>query len=263
MRKHAARHSNAFGLALFIGSLIGLLVFVALLIKVFLLFHHSSFDNKQQFVLEEQEPEQVRFFVFNPDAHSIKTLMLTGSVPKNPQLALGIPIDATMHSKTDIASISTLANNLLLDRHTLHTSTTIVDGILLFIFIHRTDATQETAASSSNMISQSQQNALFSKIFYDTTIYQEGKSIAIINGTNISGLGNKISDLLSHIGVNVVAVTTADTPSPTSQVAYTGQLSYTAKRVAKLLQIPLIHLPSVGISDITITLGTDKTKYFQ
>lgn len=258
MKRKSAQHrshSNTYGFALFMGALIVLLVIAGLAIKLFLLFQHSSFDGKHQFSLEIQEPQQTRFIVFNPSDDSIHTLLLTGKISNNPELTLGIPVDAKVIATQDITSPDALGKDLIFQRKELHATPTIIDGINLFIFSHT--ANDGKALSQQAALSNTDQDAHFTKIFTDEVIFQEGKSISIVNGTGISGLGSKVQQLLTHIGANVVSVTTADTPNPKSAIRYTGNTSYTVSRISNLLHIPATRLSTASISDITVVLGTD------
>ncbi len=263
MRKIRSAHHASYGLALFVISLITLLILAALAIKVFLIFKQSSFDGKHQYSIELQEPGQTRFFVLNPDDISLHTVLIAGKISGSPELALGIPVDATLQDKADITSFSSLANALLFKRGELHASTTIVDGINAFIFVHTSDTNKTLSAQTSIQADPNTQDVILSKVFVDSAIYKAGESVAIVNGTNVAGLGNRIARLFTHIGVNVVSVTTADTSTPMSSVAYVGNLSYTVVRLSHLLHLPAVRLSTAAISDITVTLGTDKSQQFQ
>lgn len=257
MKRTSARHGSAFGIAIFVFSLIVLLIVAALAIKVFLLIQHSSFDGKHQYSIVLEEPHELRFFVLNPDDSSVRILLVKGNAPASLQLGLGVPVDGVLMSNTDIASISDLGRALLFSRSSLKASTTIVDGVNIFLFLHTLDTTKtltKEVALSDNPV---RQDKIFSAIFLDRSIYKEGESIAIVNGTGVAGLGNKVAQLFAHMGANVVSITTADTPTPTSSISYIGSLSYTAERVSHLLHLPLVHLSTATISDITVTLGTD------
>lgn len=257
MKKKSARHTNAWGFAIFIGLLIGLLIFAACVIKVVLLFQHSSFDGKHQFDLEIKESHQTRFVVFNPEDKSLHMLLIHGDFSGNPLLTLGIPVDATISSPADISSFSTLAMDTIFKRKLLHASTTIIDGIHLFVFIHTADTDKTISQETNATTPEATQDTIFTNLFTDETIYKEGESIAIINGTGVVGLGNKVARLFNHMGANVVSVTTADTASPTSSISYVGNSSYTLTRISQLLSIPVTHLSTAAVSDITVLLGMD------
>ena len=268
MRKRTARkvkpqQSHARGLALFVGSLVLLLIIVALLIKVFLIFHHSVFDGKHQFVLALRKPEATQFLIFNPDDSptSIQNVIVEGSSPKNPESTFLIPVDATAISTDTTTAIDTITSSLFFHRHQMHAQITIVDALRLLLFVHSVESKNEQSqiVSSQNF---TQQITSSNSPFIDQTIYREGESVAIINATDVSGFGTKIASLLSLMGVNVISVTSAEDQKPTSSVGYSGNLSYTASRIAKVLHMPLTHLSGVQISDITVTLGEDATHFF-
>lgn len=265
MRKKTARsprHSNAFSIAIFIGSLLILLILSAVIIKIVLLFTQSTFDGKHQFVVAVKESTHTRFLVFNPDTQSISSLLLSSTLPKNPVFTLGVPVDGTVTSSEDVSSPNALVKDLFFHPHAFHTSLTPIDAINLFVFLHTADTTNPTTLNASSTDS-AEREQVFAKAFYNDTIFKEGKTIAISNGTNISGVGTKVAILLKDMGANVVSVTTADTPIAHSSIGYTGESSYTLSRLEHILNLPAIHLSGVAISDINITLGADTASLFQ
>lgn len=264
MRKKssARRQSNALGLAFFVGSLIVLLILAALAIKVFLVFSHSKFDGKHQFVLEIQEPRLERFVVFNPDNTSVRMLTVTGRLTSNPLADLGIPVDGQIHVTHDITSPSDITWYLLFHSDSTNDSLTIVDAINLFVFVHTSDTSNIPSQTVTLKEDPSSVDTSITKVFVDTTLYNQGESIAVVNGTTISGLGSGVGRLLTHVGGNVISITTAVNPIATSTVGYTGKSTYTAQRIAGVLHFPLVRLPSQAISDITVTVGLDKTNEF-
>ncbi|MGH7245382.1 MAG: hypothetical protein ACREGI_00425, partial [Candidatus Levyibacteriota bacterium] len=62
---------------------------------------------------------------------------------------------------------------------------------------------------------------------------------------------------------NVISVTTAQTDQTTSIISYYGDVSYTTRRLSKILEIPLVKVTSPGLSDITIQIGKDKGESVQ
>lgn len=265
MRKKSARRtrqSNTVGIAIFIGSLIGLLIFTALIIRLVLLIHRSTFDWKSQFVVAVKRNSSAEFVVFNPDDKSIKTLVVSGNIPNNLEIGLALPVDAIIRPDEDVVSITDITDALAFHRNKMHTSLTQIDAINLFIFSHMVDS-KKIISETIFLKDIDANDQLLTKILTDNRIYKEGKSIAVINATDISGLGTTISKLLTHMGGNVVSVTTADKPSISSSIGYTGDPSYTVTRLSQVLHFPLVHLSGIAISDITVTLGTDKSSLFE
>lgn len=248
-RRPARHHANTFGVAIFIGSLCVLLVLAAILIKLLLVVHKSTFDGEHQFVVAEIEPTQTRFVIFNPDNNTLTTLVVTGNLSSNINYQLGFPMDGMLKTSQDI-----LPADLPFALVTHDSSLTRIDALRLwlFVFFGHPDVVFSQTLSMHSLANVS------AHIFSDATVYKEALSVSVSNGTDVSGLGGRINNLLTNIGANVINVTTSPTTLTTSSVAYSGNLSYTAARIAKLLQIPLVHLPSSTVSAITVTIGTDK-----
>lgn len=264
MRKRSARnknHSNAFGIALFVGALVGLLVLAAVVIRIILVFHQSTYDGKHQYILSVKEPNKTEIIAFNPDTQTIHSLIINGNVDSNPESKFLIPIDSTAISSEDL-SLSDITTTLVFHGGKMRTTMTPVDAVSLLFFYHTVDS-ENISSQTVSLDEMTSKKSNLSKLFLNETLYKEGKSIAIVNATDVSGLGTTVATLMSNIGGNVVSITTADKSSETSSVAYTGDLSYTASHLARVLHMPLIHLPGITISDITITLGKDSISLFQ
>ncbi len=115
------------------------------------------------------------------------------------------------------------------------------------------EVTYPLDASSQKVVTQ---------LLTDQTLYREGYSISVVNAAGVSGLGTQVANLLSHMGGNVVSVTTADKEQETSTISYIGQETYTVKRLQKVLQFPLTKMTTSGLSDIVVTVGTKDASHF-
>jgi len=100
-------------------------------------------------------------------------------------------------------------------------------------------------------------STMLEQLFIDETIDQENKTVSIVNGTGIPGLGTRLERSLSYIGVNVISVKNADTIENSSSISYSGEKSYTLDRLQELLSVPVAQVPSQNISDILILIGKD------
>ena len=122
--------------------------------------------------------------------------------------------------------------------------------------ISKSEATRGTVGQAGESI--------VSELFIDPTIQEEKVTIEIINATGRSGLGQRLERLLSHIGGNVIAVTTSSKRMKISSVTYFGDKTYTLSRIHLILKIPLVYTEKSQLADITIVIGDDiiNTKRF-
>ncbi|MEK7605867.1 MAG: LytR C-terminal domain-containing protein [Patescibacteria group bacterium] len=95
--------------------------------------------------------------------------------------------------------------------------------------------------------------------FSDQVISQENKSIAIINGTGIPGLGTRLEEAIVRLGGNVISVTNASEDQDHSQISYTGEKSYTVTHLSLLFGISPTLSAQAGLSDIIVLIGKDKS----
>ncbi|HVZ58206.1 MAG TPA: LytR C-terminal domain-containing protein [Patescibacteria group bacterium] len=101
---------------------------------------------------------------------------------------------------------------------------------------------------------------LAQNFFSDKTIMQENKTIAIVNGTQINGLGTRLESALDALGGNVISVTNSSIPNKKSSLIYVGEKSYTSSHLSSLLHIPAQSTSHQGLSDIIIVVGQDQVK---
>lgn len=81
-------------------------------------------------------------------------------------------------------------------------------------------------------------------------------SMQIVNGTSINGLGNRVGDMFSRFGFNVVSVTT--NPTDKSVIYYNGDSSYDdALMVAKSFGFPVEKSSEYAIAAVTLIIGEE------
>ncbi len=93
--------------------------------------------------------------------------------------------------------------------------------------------------------------------FLDATFISENQSIQIMNASNVQGAGNRLAQLLTVMGANVVAVQTAVQTVPNTRISTSENTSYTVRKMSRLLGVPVQVSQTNAIADIVITLGLD------
>lgn len=259
-RQQSAHRTMRF--ALFLGVIIILVIIFSVAIKIAIMIQRSTFDGQHQFILQVQHPRTTELLVFTPGSVSLTDVMLAQQFNSDTLRKIyGIPIDGKVTAGTT-ENPKDFTRSLLFHFGSFHPTMTYFDALRIFLFaqgvlpnnIH-TDSLQLT---SNNPGLQQRIN----KDFMDTTLYKESVSIAVVNATGVSGLGNNVAQLLSHVGFNVISVTSSAQVKAHSAVLYTGQSDYTLQRLEQLLHFSSQQTSSEGVADITITIGTDNAERF-
>lgn len=175
-------------------------------------------------------------------------------------LKLGIPIDSqiVLDNRTKILLDSNFMNittllSLLLRRGYKFDN---IDNIDIFKIFYTTKQ-----ISSNDRIFNSLDGNVESYItgnpldFSDREIFNSGKSIQIINATNINGLGDRFASTLRNLGYNVVSVITGE--SNKSSIASSFKNDISLKRLQLILGFPVTNKTSGSVADITVTLGEE------
>lgn len=252
---------KSLSIAFFFVLIVILLVGLSVALKAYLLFKSAKFDGEHQFILEVHTPTQKQLLSFDPDTNSAAILSVKGITPLPFGNYLGIPENAVITLPQPYDSLYSLAQDMLFHPPS-HLSLNIIDRIRLFLFVNNIKPTNITEDEWSQSQTEQGNDKKLSQLFLDHTAYTENLSIAIINASDVSGLGNKVAEELSHIGLSVISVTSAQESKDKTTVVYSGKEGYTVHRLVTIFQIPAQLTAAPMVSDITITLGKDVSGKF-
>ncbi|HEX7042454.1 MAG TPA: LytR C-terminal domain-containing protein [Patescibacteria group bacterium] len=257
MRKSRKRSiklgEKSLSIAFFFLILVGLLISLSILLKLFLIFRAAKFDGSHQFIAEIQAPGQDELLSLDPDTNSA-TILSSHISTSNLGIYISVPENVVIKVPEKYDTLYSLAQSLLfhppegLDLN-------IVDRVRIFLFVNSikpTDIYSDTW-SQSNLGDDKKIIELFS----DHTAYLENLSISIVNSSGESGLGNKLADYLSHIGLNIISVTSGNSILDKSAIVYSGKESYTVRRLDNILGVKSQPTQKPMLSDITLNLGKD------
>lgn len=222
----------------------------------------SSFDGKHRFTMQisSQDKEAVRVLSFAPDTKTISIAVVEGLADqKSVGNFLGIPIEGRVVSKNSLKAdtVSQDLRKMLFGYPTLETNLTLLDIFRLWLFSQSVMATKISERIVPSNLDQTAVDKISSNLFLDYSLNLEDVSIEIVNATNVFGLGNRLARVITNMGGNVVAVSTAKEMLEKSQAGYRGDKSYTLEKLQKILQFELVPLEGEGISDIVIKIGKD------
>lgn len=250
------------------------LLFLSLLFKLATVVMQSSFDGRHTLTvsfLSKDVPKESVLVTYAPDKESISVLSVLGDIDHaKVGQTLQVPVDGYVDSVVTTSFVKNhenqgdmvvdLTKQMLISYPRVKTNLTVIDAIRLVIFT--------TSVAKHNIIErrlllpmdEPSMDRITSFVVVDQSVAEEKKSIAIVNGTPVVGLGARLGRLLNNIGGNVVSVSSSDNPVATSKVAYYKEASYTAKRIGKILSFPLVEARQQGVADVIIYIGNDKEK---
>ncbi len=266
MKKAASTESKSlktFYLYLFI---VVLIVIGALLVKGFFIIQRSRFDPSHNFTLAVTENEKVKEIIsFHPQVPAISLLSIQDTNIVYPALAkdYGISTDGFIQI-TDASDINTDITSFMwasiLHAASWQSDLTLFDKIRLFLFSKNVTANNNTVENISLPSQNSDVVTAITNTLTDQEIADENISIQIVNATNITGFGQRLSRVLTNMGANVVEVSTAQNIQRQSTMQYFGNKSYTVERLQKLLGIKANKITTQQIADIIIVLGVKEEK---
>jgi hypothetical protein len=92
-------------------------------------------------------------------------------------------------------------------------------------------------------------------LFRDPEVINDKASIAIVNATDIDGLGASIAEIFKRVGYNVISVSTGNHAK--SQIISRNKNSITARKLQSFFGAELSEEMSPGVSDITVIVAKD------
>ncbi|MBI4078712.1 MAG: LytR C-terminal domain-containing protein [Candidatus Levybacteria bacterium] len=266
-RPKSLENGKSLKLLLFFCVGIVIIIGVSLFVKIANIASLSLFDGKHRLtIVIDTAPAYI--LSFSPEDRSILVASITSKrqiEAKKIGQKLKIPVDATVSYRFKQGENIDAQLFLMLTRYaSLKTELTVFDIIRLWWFaksapkhaVIRTDII--VPGVEENHINEPQYlTEKTSRLFTDAALAEEKLSVEVVNATGESGFGARLAKFVSHMGGNVILVTTADTIASTSGIAYYGEKSYTLSRFEKILSVSSSQLHIPGIADIVITLGRD------
>jgi len=252
-------------LALFFILGVVCLIIITYLWQLVLLISQSTFDNAHQYTIAVIAEKKVKLISFIPENDTISALTVTGKFDTSLiGKTLEVPYDGKIIG--DIKeNIRSLLKNRIFSIKKEETGMNSLDIVKLWWYAKSVPPNRIIEATISLPENQNNGENIIQKLFTDKTVYQEAKTIQIINATGIGGYGNRLSKLLTNIGGNVIILAGSNKPFPSTTVTYATELSYTVAKLEKILHVQATQtIQKPVVAEITITIGKDMigTKIF-
>lgn len=237
-------------------------VIISLLLRFVNIYQKSFFDGQHQFVLgiDGVNSDSSDILIFSPDRPAVSAIVFNGE--RNSRAVadtLLVPLDGEL-KKGDVMKQKNIEQffraNILHFNNT--SSVTSIDIIRLWWFVRALKKSQ-ISVQTFRMPLTADDLQTIQPLFIDNKLYQEGKTVAILNASGILGYGGKVGKSLSNIGIDVIAVSTADRQAKTTTIVYSGNISYTLRRLEHIFGVKAVlrqggNLP---IADILVTVGNN------
>lgn len=281
MRKTTFKEGYSLRVAFLFLVLVFCLFVISASFKIASVIAKGKFDGKHRFTVGVYKGKSFYTLSFSPENQTISLLNVPEEqFPVNKddsekdQVKLGgylaIPVDGFVYYPSNKEEKKPAeddkADDIIFDTfinyRNVKTRLTIVDLFRLWVYARTIPPRSVTVKDFSKDQDQFMIDKIVSNLFNDYSLSLEKKSINIINGAEVSGLGNRIARMLTNAGANVIAVSTSDKEIKTSEILYSDKKSYTIYKISKVLGIEAISPEEgQGISDITIKLGKDISSY--
>lgn len=254
MRQKKITSSNL-GVAVGFSFIVLGLIFFSFILRMLLLLGESKFDGVNSFTVLINEDKIQQIINFSPKNSSISILSIV-DYKENYAKSLEIPVDGTFSSEERVSG-----NNLsaILSRNILNfkmqKDLNFMDFLRLTLFTNTVKSTSINEKKISRQTSPQTLTLLTSSLFVDPEILDEKQNIEIINATDVYGLGNKLANLVTNIGGNVILVTTGDLEE-SSEIQYVNE-TYTVKRLSQILNFKLVRAKKKFLPDVIIIIGKD------
>lgn len=248
--------------AIFVLLVLGLMI-LSVFFKLAFLIKNSKFDGTHKFNVLLITKNKQSVVSFSPSNKSFTLLFINDKEAKeNLSKFLGIPIDGKIISEDNLSKDNLLFVFLksVFPLGNFVEDLTIIDLIRLSVFLRTVPEASIYEREISNKFSQAQKSTIISLSFTDPAIYEENQSIEIINAAKVYGAGGRLANLISHMGGNVVLITSADKQEKISKIIYSGKVTYTVKKLSSYLNFALEKKDKKSIVDVIIIIGTDKAE---
>lgn len=248
-------------------SLVFFAIVASLLFKGLVIVKNSTFDpsHRYTFLIKQENPMVISL---DPSTDSASVLEIK-TFNSKVEDTIKIPIDGYVQKKGSSGQlfsvndakrqkgIATFFSDLLISYPSISSNMTVVDLARLFLSAQSIPSHKVTFA----VINSGESDSLVSSLFLDQSIIDEKKSVSVVNGAYVSGLGASFEQMLVNMGINVVSVSTAEKPIEKTHLVFSdSEKPYTVTKMEKVLGISAENNPREEISDIILYLGKDAVK---
>jgi hypothetical protein len=258
MKKKEMTLSNA-KIAIVFFVFLSFIVGISLILKFTIILKNGKFDSSRSFIFSVTNGKNIEVISLSPNLKSITTFKFKDNVSSTEAgRLLEIPIDGTVASGSlDLnQKIKSLSLEAIVNCNKLKTNLTILDFLRIALFVRSIpESAINTKVVGTGGLGQ---DKILDNLINDPLIEKDHQTIQVVNGTSISGLGNRLAKLITNIGGNVILVMTDNNQKKKSVITYIDKKTYTIERLQKILGYEVVKDLDNAMSDVTIIIGEDK-----
>ncbi|HZE87810.1 MAG TPA: LytR C-terminal domain-containing protein [Methylomirabilota bacterium] len=244
-------------------GIVTFIIILSLAIKTFFVIRASKFDGEHQFTIAIVKQDNVtEFLSIDPSIPSASILQISSgnlSVSSVGNI-VGIIPDAKINSSDGLpggTNITKTIKTMAFNYRSIKTNLTLFDIVRLYLIAKRTSGLNKKITTITISKGMTENNNHLTGFFTDQAITSENISVEVINASNRAGMGTRLAKILTNLGYNIIAVSTASTDQANSTIAYFGQSTYSLRKLQNLLPFSVKMLSKKTIADIIITIGED------
>jgi len=267
IKKRSTHATSSLKTAIFFISIVVVVLVIAISVKVVETMQKSIFDGQHQFILLFQSPQNKATLVaIDPSDTQLSALYITNPKQESIQKDIPLGIDATIQTNLTINTVKDIQHVLLASASMLsnqkHTNITWYDFLRLY-FIAKTMNTATITEYHITLPANQTDIESAEKRFIDPSLQKESAPIQIINASDITGKASSLEVLLNNTGYSVIDVRTNPTVDTFSVIRYYGTISYSLKKLQRILGYPIRQVHQQMIGAIQIVIGKDANRFAQ
>lgn len=248
-------------LLIFCGIVV-ILVLISSLFRLLYLIQHSQFSGENRFTIAfVGDSKELNIVSLDPNKSTLSHLEINGvKNVSDAKMQVGVFTDTTIYLHQSYDPEKRVASYLMdsLLHKKASSSLSSFDLIRLALATGSISPSTIDSEEITLPLDHTSIEQITQKLFFDTELSSDNKTIEIVNGTGIPGLGGRLERALTTMGANVISVTNADKKQQRSQLKYFGDKTYTVERLEKLLGMDVQKKEGKSLSDIIIVIGEDK-----
>jgi hypothetical protein len=258
MKKKETMLSNT-KIAIVFFAFLAFVVAISFIFKFIIVLKNGKFDGSRSFIFSVSNGKNIETISLSPRLRNITVFKFEDNVGTSEAgRLLEIPIDGTIASGSlDLnQKIKSISLKTIINYNNLKTNLTFLDLLRIALFVESIPENSiDTKIVKTGGLGQ---DKALENLINDPFIEKDHQTIQIVNGTSVSGLGNRLAKLITNIGGNVILVMTDNNPRKRSVITYINKKTYTVERLQRILEYEVVKDLDNAMSDVTIIIGEDR-----
>lgn len=235
-----------------------ILFFISLVLKMVTVAKNSKFDGVNVYKIAIKQEKGGQIISFSPYNNTISILSTDNPVTNEIGKELRIPIDAVIEDKEVKIERDKVVSFLLSSVFKDYSPMTFIDKIRLILFARGVSLPSVYEKILPYTASEIDKDSILLSLFSDPRIVEEKQAIQIINATDEPGLANRLANVLTNAGYDVVLTETMEKNQKKSRIIFREE-NYTVSSLVNFLGYKVEESKSQEFADVIIIIGEDST----